>query len=289
MKTTAFILTMLLSAVVSAQQKPTTGHAPVNGLKMYYEVHGTGAPVVLLHGSFMTISINWTAAGGGADWIGELSKTRKVIAIEMQGHGRTADIKRDFSYASLADDVAALLDHLKIPSADLIGYSMGGGVAMQAAIRHPEKLRKVVSISAVFRHDGWVKEALDMYPQFTAEAFKGSPIETEYKKLSPTPDQFPAFVKRVIAMDLKPYDFGADKLKATRAPMLFIHGDADGVRLEHISEMFRLKGDEIMGDMRPRSPSRLAILPNTTHITLMDRMPIIVPMVNDFFEAKPQE
>jgi pimeloyl-ACP methyl ester carboxylesterase len=281
MKTTAFILTMFLSAVVSAQQKPTTGYAPVNGLKLYYEIHGSGDPVVLLHGSFMTITNNWT------EWISELSKTRKVIAIEMQGHGRTADIKRDFSYENLADDVAALLDYLKIPSADLIGYSMGGGVAMQCAIRHPEKVRKVVSISAVFRHDGWVKEALDTFPQLTSEALKGSPIETEYKKLSPTPNEFPNFVKRVIGMDLKPYDFGAHKLKATKAPMLFIHGDADGVRLEHISEMFRLKGDEIFGDMRPRSESRLAILPNTTHITLMERMSVIVPMVNDFFDAKP--
>jgi pimeloyl-ACP methyl ester carboxylesterase len=280
MKTTAFILTMLMPAVVSAQQKPTTGYAPVNGLKMYYEVHGSGDPVVLLHGSFMTIANNWTG------WIGELAKTRKVIAVELQGHGRTADIKRDFSYENLADDVAALLDHLKIPSADLIGYSMGGGVALQCAIRHPEKVRKVVSISAVFRHDGWVKEALDAFPHITSEALKGSPIETEYKKLSPTPDEFPNFVKRAISMDLKPYDFGADKLKATKAPMFFIHGDADGVRLEHISEMFRLKGDEIFGDMRPRSESRLAILPNTTHVTLMERMPVIVPMVNDFFDAK---
>jgi pimeloyl-ACP methyl ester carboxylesterase len=283
MKITAFILTMLLPAIVSAQQKPTTGYAPVNGLKMYYEVHGSGDPVVLLHGSFMTITNTWTG------WIGELSKTRKVIAVEMQGHGRTADIKRDFSYEALADDVAALLDYLKIPRADLIGYSMGGGVAMQCAIRHPEKVRKVVSISAVFRHDGWVKEALDVFPQLTSETFKGSPIETEYKKLSPTPSEFPNFVKRVIAMDLKQYDFGADKLKATKAPMFFIHGDADGIRLEHISEMFRLKGDEIFGDMRPRSASRLAILPNTTHITLMERMPVIVPMVNDFFDAKPQK
>ncbi len=283
MKTTAFLLTMFVSAVVSAQQTPTTGYAPVNGLEMYYEVHGSGDPVVLLHGSFMTITNNWT------EWIGKLSKTRKVIALEMQGHGRTADIKRDFSYENLADDVAALLDYLKIPSADLIGYSMGGGVAMQCAIRHPEKVRKVVSISAVFRQDGLVKEALDAFPQLTAETLKGSPIETEYKKLSPTPDEFPNFVKRVIAMALKPYDFGADKLKATKAPMFFIHGDADGVRLEHISEMFRLKGDEIHGDLRPRSASRLAILPNTTHITLMERMPVIVPMVNDFFDAKPQK
>src|SRR5688572_4817995 len=226
MKTAALILTMLLSAVVLAQEKPTTGYAPVNGLKMYYEVHGSGDPVVLLHGSFMTITNNWsggTALDGkpGQNWIGELAKTRKVIAVEMQGHGRTTDIRRDFSYENLADDVAALLDHLKIPSADLIGYSMGGGVAMQCAIRHPKKVRKVVSISAVFRHDGWVKEALDMYPQFTAEMLKGSPMETEYKRLSPTPEEFPNFIKRVIAMDVKPYDFGAETLKATRAPIFF--------------------------------------------------------------------
>jgi pimeloyl-ACP methyl ester carboxylesterase len=283
MKTIAFLLTMLVPAVAAAQQTSTTGYAPVNGLKMYYEVHGSGEPVVLLHGAFMTITNNWTG------WIGELSKTRQVIAIEMQGHGRTADIKRDLSSENLADDVAALLDHLKIPSADLIGYSMGGGVAMQCAIRHPEKVRKVVSISAVFRDDGWVKEGRDALPKLTAEVFKGSPIEAEYRKLSPTPNEFPDFVKHLIAMASKPYDLGADKLKATKAPMFFIHGDADGVRLEHIAEMFRLKGGEIHGDMRPRSASRLAILPDTTHVTLMQRMAVIVPMVNDFFDAKPQK
>ena len=207
----------------------------------------------------------------------------------MQGHGRTADINRDITYENLADDVAALLDYLKIPSADIIGYSLGGGVAMQCAIRHPEKVRKVVSISAPFRRDGWVKEANDAFPKLTAEVFKGSPIEAEYKKLSPTPDEFPNFVKHIIATALKPYDFGADKLKATKAPMFFIHGDADGVRLDHIAEMFRLKGGEIHGDMRPRSASRLAILPDTTHVTLMNRMTTIVPMVNDFLDAKPQK
>src|SRR5262245_55612308 len=141
MKTTALLLMMLVPAVVSAQEKPTTGYAPVNGLKMYYEVHGSGDPVVLLHGEFMTLTNNWTG------WIAELAKTRKVIAIEMQGHGRTADIERDISQENLADDVAALLDHLKIPKADLIGYSMGGGVAMACAVRHPDKVRKVVVIS----------------------------------------------------------------------------------------------------------------------------------------------
>jgi pimeloyl-ACP methyl ester carboxylesterase len=281
MKTTAFLLSMLVPAVVSAQQKPTTGYAPVNGVKMYYEVHGSGEPVVLLHGAFMTITNNWTG------WIDELAKTRRVIAVEMQGHGRTADIERDISSENLADDVAALLDHLKIPRADVIGYSMGGGVAMQCAIRHPDKVRKVVVISSTFRRDGMVKEALDLFPTLTADHFKGSPIEVEYKKLSPTPDDFPKFVKRILATATKGHDMGADKLKATTAPMFFIHGDADGVRLEHIAEMFRLKGGEIHGDLKPRSASRLAILPNTTHVTLMQRMRVIVPMVNDFLDAKP--
>jgi pimeloyl-ACP methyl ester carboxylesterase len=210
-----------------------------------------------------------------------------VIAVEMQGHGRTADIPRDITSENLADDVAALLEKLKIPRADLIGYSMGGGVAMQCAIRHPDKVRKVVVVSSRFRRDGAVKEALDAIPKLTADAFKGSPIEAEYKKLSPTPDDFPKFVKRMIDTASKGRDIDADKLKATTAPMFFIHGDADGIRLEHVAEMFRLKGGEIHGDIKPRSASRLAILPGTTHVTLMQRMAVIVPMVNDFLDAKP--
>jgi len=238
---------------------------------------------VLLHGAFMTITNNWTG------WIGELSKTRKVIAVEMQGHGRTADVARDITQENLADDVAALLEQLKIPRADLIGYSMGGAVAMQCAIRHPDKVRKVVVISSVFRRDGMVKEGRDAISKLTADVFKSSPIEIEYRKLGPTPDEFPKFVKRMLASASKGNDMSADKLKATTAPMFFIHGDADGIRLEHVAEMFRLKGGEIHGDMKPRSASRLAILPNTTHVTLMQRMPVIVPMVNDFFDAKPQK
>ncbi len=300
MKTIAIFLTMLLSNVASAQQAPITGetgYAPVNGLKMYYEIHGPptpseGVPVVLLHGAFMTITNNWTASGGegggGADWISELSKTRKVIAIEMQGHGRTADIERDISQENLANDVAGeggLLDYLKIPKADLIGYSMGGGVAMQCAISHPGKVRKVVVISSVFRRNGMNKEGVDAISTLTPEMFAGSPIEIEYKKLSPTPDDFPKFVKKMLATASKGQDLSADQLKATTAPMFFIFGDADGIRLEHVAEMFRLKGGGTHGDLGPRTESRLAILPDTTHVTLMMRMTTIVPMVNDFLDA----
>ncbi|HJW43577.1 MAG TPA: alpha/beta hydrolase [Geothrix sp.] len=283
MKTLAFLLTMLLPVTVVAQQPSTTGYTPVNGLKMYWEVHGSGEPVVLLHGAFMTITNNWTG------WIGELSKTRKVIVVEMQGHGRTVDIPRDITSENLADDVAALLDHLKIPRADLIGYSMGGSVALQCAIRHPNKVRKVVVISAMLRRSGAVKEGQDALATLTADAFKGTPIETEYKKLNPRPDDFPTFVKRLLAMDSKGHDITPDQLKACPAPMFFIHGDSDGVRLEHVAEMFRLKGGGIHGDIKPLPASRLAILPATTHVTLMQRMSVIVPMVNDFLDAKPSK
>jgi pimeloyl-ACP methyl ester carboxylesterase len=272
----------LVTTDVPAQQKPATGYAPVNGINMYYEVHGGGEPVVLLHGAFMTITNNW------AGWIGELSKTRKVIAVEMQGHGRTADIPRELNNLHNADDVAALLEYLKLSRADLIGYSMGGNVAMQVAVRHPDQVRRVVVISSTFRRDGMNQEGLDALLKLTADAFKGSPIEAEYKRLSPTPEQFPEFVKRLIASFSRGTDdLSADQLQSTTAPMFFIHGDADGVRLQHVAEMFRLKGGEIHGDLRPRSASRLAILPNTTHVTLMQRMDIIVPMVNEFLDAKP--
>jgi pimeloyl-ACP methyl ester carboxylesterase len=285
MKTTAIVMTILLttihSGVVSGQQKLVTGYAPVNGLKMYYEIHGSGEPVVMLHGAFMAITDDWSV------WISELAKRRKVIAIDMQGHGRTADIKRDITYENLSDDVAALLDFLKIERADIMGYSLGGGVAIQSAIRHPEKVRKVVSISAVLRRDGWVKEANDFWPNFTLEMMKGTPAETEREKLNPVPGSFPDFFNHIKAAAMRPYDFGADKLKATKAPFFFIHGDADGVRLDHIAEMYRLKGGDLHGDMRPHPESRLAILPDTTHVTLMNRMTTIVPMVNDFLDAKP--
>jgi pimeloyl-ACP methyl ester carboxylesterase len=282
MWTAALLVMTVAIADLSAQHGPTTGYAPVNGLRMYYEVHGSGEPVVLLHGSFLTITNNWTG------WIDELSKTRKVIAVEMQGHGRTADVPRDLNSENHADDVAALLEYLKLPRADLIGYSMGGGVAMQVAVRHPDRVRRVVVISSTFRRDGMVEEAHDaLTAEALAEALKGSPLEVEYRRLSPTPDQFSKFVERMVAADSNESDLSAAQLQSTSAPMFFIHGDADGIRLQHVAEMFRLKGGEIHGDLRPRSASRLAILPNTTHVTLMQRMDIIVPMVNDFLDAKP--
>ena len=184
--------------------------------------------------------------------------------------------------------MAALLTYLRIPRADLIGYSMGGRVAMDVAVRHPDQVRKVVVLSSTFRRDGMTREGLDAISHLTAETFKGSPLEDEYRRLSPTPDQFGKLVERIVAVASSEPDLSAGQLQATTAPMFFIHGDADGIRLEHIAEMFRLKGGEVHGDLRARSASRLAILPNTTHVTLMERRSVIVPMVNDFLDARPE-
>ena len=164
---------------------------------------------------------------------------------------------------------------------------MGGGVAMQVAVRHPDQVRRVVVMSSTFRRDGRTREASDAIAGLTAEVFKGSPLETEYLRLSPTPDRFATLVERMIAADARQEELSAEQLRATAAPMFFIHGDADGIRLQHVAEMFRLKGGETHGDLGPRTASRLAILPNTTHVTLMERMSVIVPMVNDFFDAGP--
>lgn len=281
--TLTVLMVILLAGIASGQQRPVTGYAPVNGLKMYYEIKGSGEPVVLLHGAFMAITDDWRL------WINELAKTHKVIAVEMQGHGRTADINRDMTYENLSDDVAALLDLLKIPSADVIGYSLGAGVAMQTAIRHPEKVRKVVSISYSIRSDTWVIDSKGFWTSFTWEMMKGTPAETGYKKLNPNPNGFPDFFNHLKATAIRPFDFGTEKFKATKAPMFFIHGDADGIKLEHIAEMYRLKGGDIHGDMQPHPVSRLAIIPATTHVTLLNRLSIIVPMINDFLAAKPQK
>lgn len=281
MRMTALLAMTMAATTLAAQQGPTTGYAPVNGLKMYYEIHGHGAPVVLLHGAFMAIPGNWTG------WIEDLAKTRQVIAVEMQGHGRTADIPRAPTSENLADDVAALLKYLHIAQADLIGYSLGGRVALEVAVRHPDQVRKVVVMSSTFRRNGMSEEGLEAMRTLTPAAFKGSPLEVEYKRLSPTPDHFAPFVERLLTVFATDSDVTAAQLKATTAPMLFIFGDADGIRLQHIAEMFELKGGGVFGDLRPRSPSRLAILPNTTHVTLMQREAVIVPMINDFLDAKP--
>jgi pimeloyl-ACP methyl ester carboxylesterase len=253
-------------------------YADVNGLKMYYEVYGKGKPIVLLHGSYMNIPLNWSHI------IPLLAKDRKVIVTEMQGHGRTKDISREFSYEGMADDVSGLLKHLKIDSADILGYSMGGGVAFQVAVRHPEQVRRLVVLSGTYTHDGWWPEVVAMYPTFTAEMFKGTPIQKQYDSLGNDPARFPEFVKKVISIDLKPYDWSKD-VKKIKAPIFMALGDADGIRYEHALELFRAKGGGKMGDINGLPKSRLAIIPGTTHIGMIQRTDWLIPMITDFLDS----
>lgn len=271
--------TMPKDTVVNQNVKPAeSGYADVNGLKMYYEVYGKGKPIVLLHGSFMTIPLNWSHI------IPLLTKDRRVIVTEMQGHGRTRDIAREIGYEAMADDVSVLLKHLKIDSADILGYSMGGGVAFQVAVRHPQRVRRLVVLSAPYAHDGWWPEVEASFATATADQFKGTPIQKQYDSLGNDPAHFPEFVKKVIGIDLKPYDWSKD-VKNIQAPLFMAIGDADGVRYEHALELFRAKGGGKMGEFHGLPKSRLAIVPGTTHIGMMKRMDLLLPMITDFLDA----
>lgn len=254
-----------------------TGYAAVNGLKMYYEVYGSGKPIVLLHGSYMNIPLNWSH-------IIPMLKDRKVIVAEMQGHGRTRDIDRALSYEGMADDVSGLLKHLKVDSADILGYSMGGGVAFQFAVRHPEQVRRLVVLSGTYTHDGWWPDVEAMFATFTPDMFKGSPVQKQYDSFGNDPAKFADHVKKVISIDLKPYDWSKD-VKKIQSPLFMAIGDADGVRYEHALELFRAKGGGKMGDIHGMPKSRLAIIPGTTHIGMMQRTGWLIPMITDFLDA----
>ncbi len=255
-----------------------SGYADVNGLKMYYEVYGAGKPLVLIHGAFMNIPMNWSHI------IPLLAKDRKVIVAEMQGHGRTRDIPRALSFEAMADDVSGLLKQLKIDSADILGYSMGGGVAFQFAIRHPEQLRRLVVLSGVYAHDGWLPEVEASFATFTGDTFKGTPIEKQYDSLGNDPAHFNDYIKKVLGPALKPYNW-TKEVKQIKAPLFMVIGDADGVRYEHALELFRAKGGGKTGDLHGLPQSRLAILPGTTHVSMIMQADRLIPMVTDFLDA----
>jgi pimeloyl-ACP methyl ester carboxylesterase len=266
---------------------PKGDYAEVNGLRMYYEVHGTGEPLVLLHGAYMTID----AMG---DVVPALAETRQVIAVELQGHGRTADIDRPLTYEQMADDVAALLRHLEIEETDVFGYSMGGGVALQVAVRHPEVVRKLVVASASHASDHMHAELLEMIPSITPEAFAGSPFEEEYLRTAPNPDDFPTLVAKLKQLDMEPFAWSQEDIRGISAPTLLIVGDSDAIRLEHAVELFRLLGGGVMGDLAGLPKSQLAVLPGTAHFIppgsgVLDRADWLLSMIPPFLDAPMPE
>ena len=267
---------------VNSFSQSKTGYAQVNGLKMYYEVHGAGKPIILLHGAFNTINMAF------GQLIPELSKTRQVIAMELQGHGRTNDVDRAFSFESMADDVSALLKQLKIDSTDVLGYSMGGGVAQQLAIRNPSLLRRLILVSTVYKYEGWSKETRNLLPMLTPEMFEPTPIKQEYDKLAPDAKHWKEFINKMKKFVTTTYDFGADKIKAIQSPTLIIAGDGDGVTPEHAVEMYKLRGGGYMIDFGPIPAAQLAIFPGSSHISVMMETNWLVSMINPFLDRSLQ-
>lgn len=255
-----------------------SGYAPVNGLKMYYEVYGEGQPLVLLHGSYMNIGMNYGAL------IPLLAKHHKVIALEMQGHGRTADINRPFSFDALADDVDGLLQYLDIKQADVLGYSLGATVALDFSIRHPDRLRKLVFISSAYKTEGWSEAARKVFLSMKAGFLDQTPLKTQYDQLAPDKGHWRAFVDKMIQFDAAPFDLGADKIRALHMPVLMIGGDNDGVDLDHVTALYRLLGGGVFADMQGVPKSQLAILPGCGHVSLMMQTDKLYALISEFLD-----
>jgi pimeloyl-ACP methyl ester carboxylesterase len=260
-------------------------YAPVNDLNLYYEVHGEGPPLILLHGAYMTAEMMAPLTEG-------LAGTRQVIVPEMQAHGRTGDLDRPLTYEQMADDTAALIGRLGLEQADVVGYSMGGGAALQLAIRHPALVRRLVVISAGFRYDAMPPEAIAMFPSITPEMFAGSPMETEHQRLSPDPEGFPKLVEKLKTLDTTDFAWPDEEIRGIGAPTLIVLGDSDGVRLEHAVEFFKLRGGGVMGDLSGLPESQLAVLPGTTHFVppgsgVLDRAEWLRAMIPPFLDPPP--
>jgi pimeloyl-ACP methyl ester carboxylesterase len=270
-------------AEANTETTPRTGYAPVNGLEMYYEIHGSGEPLVLLHSAFYTIEL-W------GPFLASLAETHQVIAVEFQGHGHTADIDRSFSYEQLADDVAAVMDYLSIEQADVVGHSIGADTALQVAIRHPDRVRKLVPISGKYRYDGEYPELLAGIQQMTPDVFTGTPYVDGYRSTAPNPEGFPLLVEKFKVFFGKEYAWPEEDLEGIAAPTLLMIGDSDTVRPEHEMQLFRLLGGGVAGDVFGLPTSQLAILPGTTHGTIVvERTDELVAMIEAFLTAPMPE
>ncbi|GAA1683100.1 alpha/beta hydrolase [Fodinicola feengrottensis] len=256
-------------------------YATVNGLRMYYEVHGRGDPLLLLHGGVSTIETSFSKI------LSVLAENHQVIAAEQQGHGRTADLDRPLSYEQMADDTAALLRHLDPTSADVLGYSNGAGLGLQLAVDHPALVRKLVMITPAYHLGGFHPGFMDGLADLTAAALDGTIYQQAYAKIAPRPQDWPAFVQKTKIMDQAFTGWTAEQVRAIAAPALVVVGDSDIVTPEHAVELFRLFGGGASGDEVGLPPSQLAILPGTTHLSIMDRAAWLVPIVEEFLAVSP--
>ena len=219
-----------------------------------------------------------------APLIAALATGAQVIALDLQGHGRTADVDRPITYEAMADDVAAAMAALGVEQADVFGYSMGGGVAYQLAIRHPERVRRLAAASATYRTDGMYPELVAMIVTMTPDTFAGSPWEAEYKAVAPTPTTSRGWSRSSSPSTATPQDWPAEAIRGIAAPTLVISGDADIVRPEHSVEIFRLRGGGPSQDFMTAPAPELAILPGTTHLGVIEQPELVATIVEAFFD-----
>jgi len=268
----------------TTEAKGTGAHADVNGIKLYYETYGSGRPLVLLHGGL-----------GSSEMFGpvidQLAAGHRVVAPDLQGHGRTADVDRPLSVVTMGDDIAALIEHLGLDKPDLVGYSLGGGVAFQTAVNHPELVRKLVIISANIKRSAIYPDMLAQQGQVgaaAADALKGTPMYESYQRLAPRPEDFPRLLDKMGASMAQDFDFG-DELREIKVPTMFVAADADMFPPSHAVEAFALldggqRDGGWMGEGRPRGGHALAILPGVQHYNILTS-PLFAATVLAFLDA----
>lgn len=264
------------------------GYAEVDGARIHYQVYGDltsdRTPLLVLHGAFMS-------GDAMLPLIVPLAATRPVIAFDARGHGRTGDLPGGLGYDQMAHDAAGVLAALKVEKADVLGYSMGAATALRVAMLHPERIGKQVIISGAYRLDGMPPELVESIASLTPEIFAGSPIESGYRKLSPTPDAFPTLVNEIKALDAADFAWPEDQIRAIKGKTMVISGDNDGTTLDHTVALFKLRGGYdlptiLQGFMTEAPKARLAILPATSHIGIMAEAPAIAAMVTPFLDDK---
>ncbi|MGJ7032809.1 alpha/beta fold hydrolase [Niabella hirudinis] len=278
---TILLITIIMLTAATSQAQPTpadSGYAPLNGIKVYYKVYGQGQPLVLLHGAFMTIDGNW------GPLIPQLSKTRKVIALELQGHGHTPYSDRPLSHATLAADVAGVMDYLHIDSADVVGYSFGGAIAYQFAIQHPQRLKKLVIISATYKSEGWLPQVNAAFKQMKPGLFDQSPMHSAYNAVAPDTTKWIPFLQQMIASARQPFNLGDANIAKITAPVLIIAGDNDGLDKLELIKTYQLLGGNVVAGFGPAPASQLAIVPGQGHVSLMEQTTTLLNLLNGFLK-----
>jgi pimeloyl-ACP methyl ester carboxylesterase len=261
-------------------QPVKTGYAPVNGLRMYYETHGSGGtPLLLLHGGLFNIDLQFGKVLPG------LAQTREIIAADFQAHGRTGDIDRPLTSANLASDVVALLSHLGHSQVDVFGFSVGGAVALDLAITHPDLVRKLIVSSVSYNRDGDRPENTEAVGEMSVDMIAGTPMEQDYRAKSPNPDKLQDLLDKLGKYDDGFPGWSDDEIRQIAAPTLITVGDCDAVTLEHAVRFLQLRGGDVNGDFVGVPASQLAVFPGTTHFFGLSRTTLVLDVVTTFLDA----